>query len=92
MWKTITANWKTGITGVIALLFSIPTFVSALQAWGNHQPVDWRSVLVSTAISIVGTGLIAAKDGTTHSTLEEVRTSTVKEEIAKAENPPAPKP
>ena len=93
MWQSITANWKTTLAGILTFLTSVPAFVTAIEAWGRHQPVDWRSVLVSVAITAAGAGLLVAKDSTTHSTLEEVRTSTIKEEIAtaKAENPP-PKP
>lgn len=75
-WKTLTANWKTSLTGFIGLLLSVPTFVSALQAWGAHQPVDWRQILVSTTITVISTGLLASKDSTTHSTVQEVEKST----------------
>jgi len=80
-------NWKTTVTGLITLVLSVPTFISALTAWGNHQPVDWRSVLITTALAVVGTGLVSAKDGTTHSTASEVQVATV---VAKTEGiPPA---
>lgn len=80
-------NWKTTITGLITLVLSVPTFISALTAWGNHQPVDWRSVLITTALAVVGTGLVSAKDGTTHSTASEVQVATT---VAKIEGvPPA---
>ena len=86
-WKWLTENWKTTLSGLLVFLLSIPTFVQAMQAWAAHQPVDWRSVLISIVMAV---GLIAAKDSTTHSTAAQVETSTVKDEIAKAQNPTPP--
>jgi uncharacterized membrane protein YfcA len=71
--QTVLKNWKTSLGGLVTLLLGVPTFVSAIQAWGNHQPVDWRSVLVSTTLSIVGVSFLAAKDATTHSTSAEIQ-------------------
>jgi drug/metabolite transporter (DMT)-like permease len=71
-WNTIVKNWKTSAAGIITLLLSVPQFVAALQAWGAGQPVNWRAVLVSVALSIGGVGLVAAKDSTTHSTADEI--------------------
>jgi len=90
MWQSITVNWKTTLAGILTFLTSVPAFVTAIEAWGRHQPVDWRSVLVSTAMAAAGAGLLVAKDSTTHSTLDQVRTSTIKEEVAneKADTPP----
>lgn len=76
-WQTIVKNYKTTIAGIIAFLFSVPSFVAALQAWVAHQPVDWRSVLVSVALTALGGGLVAAKDSSTHSTQTEVTQSSV---------------
>jgi hypothetical protein len=69
-------NWKTNLAGVATFLTACPGFVSAIQAWAAHQAVDWRSVLVSTALTAVSGGLLAAKDSTTHSTIAEVQGST----------------
>lgn len=76
--STLLTNWKTTLTGVIALLLNVPVFVSAIYAWGKHQPVDWRSVLVTTTLTVVGAGLVAAKDSTTHSTIPQIEASTEK--------------
>lgn len=78
--NSLLKNWKTTLTGFITLLLSVPTFVTAVTAWGNHQAVDWRSVLISTALAIAGSGLVAAKDASTHSTAAEVQESTTKQE------------
>ena len=62
----------TTIPGILTFLLGIPGVLSALQAWANHQPVNWRDVVISIALSLSGVGLVAAKAGTTHSTPEEV--------------------
>lgn len=81
--KMLGTNWKTNltaaITGVLTLLMGIPTFISAITAWSAHQQVDWRSVLVSTALAVITAGLAAAKDSTTHSTVTQVEAATLKE-------------
>lgn len=81
-------NWKTNLTaaltGLLTLLLGIPTFVTAITAWSNHQSVDWRSVLVSTALAVVTAGLAAAKDSTTHSTQAQVTTATTVAAVEKA--------
>lgn len=70
-------NWKTNLfsllTGLATLLLGIPTFITAIQAWGNHQPVDWRSVLVTTALALVTAGLASAKDASNQSTPAQVQ-------------------
>ena len=85
MLDAITKNWKTGVTGLVTILLGIPSFVSALTAWGNHQAVDWRSVLVSTALIVIGAGLTTAKDASTHSTVAEVNVATVQAKDAAIE-------
>ncbi len=75
-WASITKNWKTSLGGIVAFLFSVPAFVSALQAWAAGKPVDWKSVLVSLAMTAAGSGLLLAKDSTTHSTEREVFAAT----------------
>jgi hypothetical protein len=72
MWQSLTKNWKTTVAGILTFLMGVPSFVTALQAWGAHQAVDWRSVAVSVALTAGGAGLVAAKDATTHSTPTEV--------------------
>jgi len=79
--NTILRNWKTSLGGVIvgimAFLMGVPAFLSALQAWGSHQPVDWRSVIVSIALAAGSAALLAAKDGSNHSTQAEVTQASV---------------
>ena len=86
-WDSITKNWKTSLTGIVTFLLSVPGIVSALQSWANHQPVDWRNVVMSIALAVGGSGLLAAKDSTTHSTIAQVQTATAIEtvEAVKAE-------
>jgi NADH:ubiquinone oxidoreductase subunit 4 (subunit M) len=89
--KSLTVNWKTNLAGIVTFLLSVPAFVSALSAWAAHQPVDWRSVIVSVALTAGGVGLISAKDSTTHSTIAQVQASTQQEKaveaVAKADTP-----
>lgn len=74
--KVLGMNWKTTLSGLASLLLTVPQFVSAITAWANHQAVDWRPVLISVAMAVLGTGLVAAKDGTTHSTIAQVEKAT----------------
>lgn len=76
-------NWKTTIIGLITTALSVPAFVNGIHAWAQHKNVDWREVLVSTAITLAGSGLVFAKDSTTHSTEQEVEKATA----AKAAQP-----
>ena len=70
-------NWRTNLSsivlGLVTLLMGIPTFISAITAWSNHQAVDWRSVLVSTALAVITAGLAAAKDSQNQSTPAQVQ-------------------
>jgi len=70
-------NWRTNlssiVTGLLTLLLGIPTFINAITAWGNHQPVDWRSVLVTTALAVITAGLATAKDSANQSTPAQVQ-------------------
>lgn len=71
-------NWKTNLTGIITILLGIPSFVTAIQAWSNHQPVDWRTTAITT---VLGVGLMLAKDGSSHSTIAEVEVASMTEKI-----------
>jgi hypothetical protein len=77
-------NWKTSLGGVVAFLVGLPVFVSAVLAWAEHQPVNWRLVCVSVALAAAGAGLVSAKDATTHSTVEETKRASVLAVIAAA--------
>jgi hypothetical protein len=80
-WEAITKNWKTTLAGILTFLLGAPAFVSALQAWGAHQPVDWRAVLVSVALTAGAAGLLSAKDSSTHSTVAEVSKATAQADV-----------
>lgn len=73
------ANWKTNLAAACAFALSVPQFVTAVTAWQNGQHADWRGAVVSLIIAL---GLAAAKDGSNHSTKEQVEVATVKAEIA----------
>ena len=90
MWATIKRNWKTSLAGLCAFLTSVPGFISALTAWGQGQPVQWRQVLVSVGLAGIGAGLAMAKDGDNHSTVAEVEAATVAKPLVSASATPAP--
>ena len=66
-------NWKTSLAGIGVIL---PALIHLLTALSSGQSAD-----LTTDISaiIAGIGLIFAKDGTTHSTMAEVKESTAEE-------------
>lgn len=76
-WKTQLANWKTTLSAIITFLLSIPILVSALEKVANHQPVDWLNVAILGGMWATSHGLLEAKDGTTHSTPEQVAQSAI---------------
>ena len=96
MKKILGINWKTTFTGLVTWLMAVPSFYTAMMALYNHQAVDWRQVGIGVALAAGGSGLVAAKDGTTHSTAAEVKVSTIENPAvqAKAAAEPAvpPKP
>lgn len=52
--KIFGASWKTSLAGYLVLLASVPSMVTAVQAWVHHQPADWRSAIFGIAIAIIG--------------------------------------
>lgn len=84
IWESIMRNWRTSLAGVLAFLFSCPTFISAFEGWSKHQAIDWRGLLFGLAMFAVSSGLIAAKDSSNHSTIEEMRKATIKHDAEKA--------
>lgn len=80
MQKWLGQNWKTTGAAILTFLLSIPSVVSALTAWANHQPTDWRMAVVGI---VTGLGLLAAKDSTTHSTVNQVETATAEKAVTK---------
>jgi len=85
-WTAITKNWRTTLTGVAGTLLNVPVFVSAIEAYAKHQPVDWRYTLITTTIAVISIGLVAAKDGATQSTTAQAAAQQAKVEG----NPNAP--
>ena len=75
-WKTGLANLKTTISGAIGFLLSVPIFISALEDYGAHRPVNWVQVGIGVGMWAFSHGLLNAKDATTHSTIAEVKNAT----------------
>jgi drug/metabolite transporter (DMT)-like permease len=77
--KQALKSWRTALGAVCGFLLAAPVFVADLTAWSNHQPVNWRSLLISLAMAALAVGLASAKDAAVHSTLPEIQASTAKE-------------
>jgi len=77
----VKANWKTNLAAVAAFAYSVPQFVTAITAWQAGQQPNWHAAVISI---IVAAGLAAAKDGTNHSTMAQVKASTAAVEESKA--------
>ena len=75
--KAAVQNWKTTVSGIITFVLSIPLVLSSLEDYANHKPVDWRNVLIAGALWAISHGFIQAKDGTTHSTAQQVQAATI---------------
>lgn len=56
MVEVLLKNWKTTITGVLAIIAAVTGAATALM---NNHPVDWPSVIGAVT---AGIGLITAKD------------------------------
>lgn len=67
---------KTTLAGYVTFLLALPSFVQALIDWSKHQPVDWRFVLVSSALAVTSWGLTKAKDSSSHSTQDQIDAAT----------------
>lgn len=80
----LTKNWRTTLGGLLA---AVPPVITAAGFTLTPTKQHWLALCQGLGVLLLG---LAAKDSTTHSTLEQVRTSTVKDEIAKEQNPPAP--
>jgi drug/metabolite transporter (DMT)-like permease len=79
VWTYIKANWKTNLAALAMFAYSVPQFVAAIAAWQAGQKPDWRGAVIGL---IAAAGLLAAKDGTNHSTIPQVQAATVEAEAA----------
>jgi|HubBroStandDraft_3_1064219.scaffolds.fasta_scaffold86328_5 hypothetical protein len=66
-------NWKSNTIATVSIVYSAQQFTSAVIAWENHQPANWRTAIVSLIVAGVG---YAAKDSSTHSVQAEIDAST----------------
>ena len=66
------ANWKSNLIATGAIIYSAQAFTSAVLAWQNHQPANWRAGIVSLLVAGVG---YVSKDYDTHSTPAQVQAS-----------------
>ena len=82
-WEYFTANWRTTLGGLLA---AVPPVITAAGFVLSPTKQHWLALCQGIGVLLLG---LAAKDSNTHSNLEQVRESTIKDEIQKAENPPA---
>lgn len=73
--KVFGANWKTNLASFVSFLATVPALVTAGQQWVNHQPVDYRGAVFGLVVAI---GFAVSKDGSNHSTAEQVQKATDK--------------
>ena len=76
-WNWFTKNWRTNAIATVAIVYSATQFTTAVGAWENHQPANWREGMISLLVAAVG---YVAKDASTHSTSAEVAKATVDEQ------------
>jgi hypothetical protein len=67
-------NWKSNVLATVAVVYSAQQFTSAVIAWENHEPANWRTAVISLIVAAVG---YVAKDSDTHSTAAQVQASTI---------------
>jgi uncharacterized membrane protein YfcA len=75
IWTWFITNWKSNVIATVAIVYSATQFVTAIQAWENHQPANWRAAIVSLIVAALG---YVAKDASTHSTSAQVTQATMK--------------
>ena len=73
VWTYVKANWKTNLVAVVAFAYSVPQFVTAINAARNGQPADWHAAIWSI---VIAAGFAVAKDGDNHSTQAQVAQAT----------------
>ena len=74
--KWLGTNWKTNLAAILSFLLSVPQFVTAIQSYIKHEPADWRGAIAALVVAL---GLLASKDSTTHSTVDQVAKSTAEQ-------------
>jgi hypothetical protein len=77
MWNWFKANWKSNLIATAAIVYSAQQFTTAVTAWENGQPANWRAGIISLLIAGVG---YVSKDYDTHSTQAQVIKATIEKE------------
>jgi hypothetical protein len=81
-WTWFKTNWKSNLIATGAVIYGAQAFTSAVIAWENHQPANWRSAVISLFVAGIG---YVSKDYDTHSTATQVQAAT---KAIEAANPP----
>ncbi len=74
IWIYLKTNWKTNLLAFCAFAYSVPQFVTALQAWQAGNPVNWHGAVISLILAAVS---LAAMDGSNVPTASQVQKATI---------------
>ena len=77
--KYLGDNWRSNLIAIVAAVSTVPAVYSAMEAWMNHQPVDWHVLIGSALLAALGW---VVKDAKTHSTVAQVEASQAKVEAS----------
>ena len=73
--KALGVNWKSNLIALVAFVGTVPSIITAIGQFINHQPVDWHAMaggLLLAALAYV------AKDASNQSTQAQVNAATAK--------------
>jgi hypothetical protein len=86
--KILGLNWKSNLIAVVAFLGTVPSIVTAIGQFINHQPVDWHAIAGGLIVALLA---YVSKDASNQSTQAQVDAATAKvaavtpEQVAAAE-------
>jgi uncharacterized membrane protein YfcA len=66
-------NWKSNTIATVSIVYSAQQFTSAVIAWENHQPANWRTAVISLIVAAIG---YVVKDASNHSNQQQVDAAT----------------
>jgi hypothetical protein len=68
-------NWKSNIIAIVAFLGTVPSILTAIGQFINHQPVDWHAA--AGGLLLAGLAYVS-KDASNQSTAAQVQAATAK--------------
>jgi hypothetical protein len=76
-WTSLLQNWKTTLGGLLA---AVPPVITAAGFSFTPKEQHWLALCQGLGVLLLG---LAAKDSTTHSTVQQVNLATTEAEVAK---------